>query len=153
MSGRLGETARFIALVVCAVLCAVGMFGCAPTSAYVAARNVETGAAQFVDTGADAWHQYSHAQLENYKAACADLACFTTTAGQWESNVVAKADKVISAATLAVREYDASLNTADALKQKDFSAAVAKVVAALTDMYTTLISIGVKIQPFVLGGK
>lgn len=135
---------RWLALIICVCLGA----GCAPTTAYIAARSFETGASTFVNTGADMWHAYSHAQLENYKQACSDLTCFKTSADQWEANVVAKADKVIVAATLAVRELDAGLATKDAVSQKDFSAAIAKVIAALTDMYTTLKGIGVHIQPF-----
>lgn len=136
---------------VAALLGAAALFalsGCAPTTAYVAARNVETGAAAFVNTGADVWHAYSHAKLENCKDAVADYQSFLQCTNDWEENGVKVADKVIVTARDGVHELDTTLAAADATKAKDYSTAVAKVIAAITDMVNTLTGLGVKLPTF-----
>lgn len=135
---------RWLALLICACL---GV-ACAPTTAYVAARNFETGAAQFVDVGADAWHAYSHQKFENCKDAVADFQSFLQCANAWEEDSVKVADKAIVGAREAVHQLDNSLATADAVKATDYSGGVAKVVAAITEMYNTLTALGAKLPAF-----
>ena len=122
--------------------------GCAPTTAYVAARNVETGAAAFVNASADVWHAYSHSTLENCKDSVADYQSFLQCSGAWEEDAVKPADKAIAAARDAVHDLDTALSATDALQAKDFSAAVGKAIALITDMYNTLISLGAKLPAF-----
>lgn len=135
---------RWLALIVCACL---GV-GCAPTTAYVAARNLETGASAFVNAGADIWHTYSHAKLENCKDAVADYQSFLQCANSWEENAVKPADKAIVTARDTVHDFDTSLAAADATKAKDYSAAVAKVIAAVTEFYNVLTGLGAKLPAF-----
>lgn len=139
---------RFVALVVCSALATIAFVGCAPTSAYVNARQIETGAAKFVDTAGDTWHAYSHAQLENYKQSCKDMDCFNQLASQWESGTVAPADKAIVTAREAVRTFDKSLNAADAVKAKDFSAAIQDLISAVTSMASILNGYGLSLALF-----
>lgn len=141
-------TVRFIALVVCSALACIAFVGCAPTSAYVSARQIETGAAKFVDVAADTWHGYSHARLENIKDACADMPCFLAASSQWESGTVAPADKAIVTAREAVRAFDAALNVAGAVQAKDFGAAVQALVQAVTSMVSILNGYGLSLSIF-----
>lgn len=137
-------------VVAAALLCGV-LFGggCAPTSAYISARQIETGAATFVDTAADTFHAYSHARLENIKEGCADLACFKSVSSQWESGTVAPADKAISTARDAVRAFDAALTTASATKNKNFEGAIQSLIQAITSMVAVLNGFGVNVPAFV----
>lgn len=130
-----------------ALLLASALFilGCAPTTAYVAARQIEKGAAGFVDVAADTWHAYSHAQLENYKNGCGDLECFKTTAGQWESGTVAPADKAIAAGRDAVKAFGDVLDASGSLQAKDFSTAIQKLIAAVSSMVSILNGYGLSL--------
>lgn len=133
---------------VCAVLATIVFVGCAPTSAYVSARQIETGAARFVDISAETWHAYSHARLENIKESCADMPCYLAAAGQWESGTVAPVDKAIVTAREAVRTFDAALNMAGAVQAKDFSAAIQALIQAVTSMVTILNGYGLSLSLF-----
>lgn len=146
----MSDAIRFVVVIICSMLACIAFFGCAPTSAYVSARQIETGAAQFVDTAADTWHAYSHARLENYKDACADLECFKACASQWESGTVAPVDKAIVTAREAVYAFDKTLTTASATKAKDFGFAIQSLIQAITTMVTILNGYGVNVQAFVL---
>lgn len=142
------SVARFIALVIASAMACAAFVGCAPTTAYVAARNVETGAASFVNASADLWHAYSHAKLENCKDAVADYQSFLQCANDWEENGVKVADKAIIGARDAVHDLDTALGAADAVQAKDFSAAVGKAITLITDMLNTLTGLGVKLPAF-----
>lgn len=137
-----------LALLILSTLAVIAFVGCAPTSAYVSARQIETGAAKFVDIAADTWHGYSHARLENFKESCADLDCFKTNVSQWESGTVAPADKAIVTAREAVRTFDAALNAANAVQAKDFSAAIQALVQAVTSMASILNGYGLSLALF-----
>lgn len=137
-----------LALLILSTLAVIAFVGCAPTSAYVSARQIETGAAKFVDVSADTWHAYSHAQLENYKQSCADMPCFNALSSQWESGTVAPVDKAIVTAREAVRTFDLALNAAGAVQAKDFSAAVQALIQAVTSMVTILNGYGLSLSIF-----
>ena len=139
---------RFIALVIASAMACIAFVGCAPTTAYVAARNVETGAATFVNAAADTWHAYSHAKLENCKDSVADYQSFLQCANAWEEDVVKPADKAIAAARDAVHDLDTALAATDAVQAKDFSAAVGKAITLITDLFNTLTALGAKLPAF-----
>lgn len=139
---------RYLAVVACTVMTAVVLAGCAPTSAYVSARQIETGAAKFVDTAADTWHAYSHARLENIKDACGDLDCFKQTVAQWESGTVVHADQAIATARDAVHVFATTLDAANAVQSKDFSAAIQALISAVTQMINILNGYGLTLALF-----
>lgn len=129
-----------------ALLVAACLAGCAPTAAYVNARKTETAMATAVMNGYELWRQADLAHQQQILASSPSLRDYQASVAAWRNNDQAQVDKAFKAARDALYAFDQSLNAASSAQQKEFGAALAHVIGAVTSLGAILARYGVKLS-------
>jgi len=119
--------------------------GCAPTDAYVAAVRIKGEASDTVRAAYGAWRTFDRKQQDDIvnRSTTREEVLKNTT--DWWNNVESKVDNAFETADQALATYSEALKAANAVKQKDFTAAVSAVSKAVADLIGLLASVGVTI--------
>ena len=131
------------------LLASIVLASCAPTTAYVTARHIEAGAAQVLMDSYEAWRKIDVAHQQQILASSETLAGYEIAISNWRTRDQQPIDKAFTAARDTVYAYSKSLDTDDAVKQKDFGVAIGNVLGAISALAAILVQYGVNVPKVV----
>jgi hypothetical protein len=134
-----------IRVAIVAAALAVAFGGCAPTSAYVTARRVESGASDSLRLAYVAWREVDVNHQNELLINAQTYPDYEAAVAKWRSGPQKDIDNAFATARDALVTLDAALGVRDAVSRTDFSLLESKVVAAIGAVVAVLTRYGVKI--------
>lgn len=116
----------------------LALAGCSPTAAYVTAVKIKGVAAQTTLDSYEAWRQFDVKHQQDLLATSPSVDAFVSEVKAWRTGVQKPVDDAFATLRDAVNTYSIALDASSATKAKDFSGAVAKLIAAVEQVVSTL---------------